>query len=256
MENEAEELMLYLTRRILLAICLTVLSAVPFVAAQEKPPILRPNQPVTFSLEPGSKKSFALQMKEDDFAEITWLAKEGVILSFDIDDSKGKMHKNVSSDDWDGESVLFVAPREDEYTLSVKFDTSSETKERQSISIELDNRFKLPVGSKQKDIRIINGYSVRIMATPDNNIVLIGRNGRLKYVMKSDGGSDYVGFSFADRLIPGVKVEEKRQAALVSSTLDKTGDGIPDVMIDHFSEGAHCCFRSYFINFGGTSRIG
>ncbi len=44
--------------------------------------MLKPNQPFTFSLSPDEVKSFSLIMKEDDFAEVNWLANESLILSF------------------------------------------------------------------------------------------------------------------------------------------------------------------------------
>lgn len=82
--------MRYRTRTILLAVCLTVSSVVLRGVAQERPPQLRPNQPVTFSLSPDEAKLFTLQMKRDGFAEITWLANDNLILVFRVLDSSGK----------------------------------------------------------------------------------------------------------------------------------------------------------------------
>ncbi len=245
-------------RSILLLICLTVLFA-SFVGAQEKPSSLKPNQPLTFSLTPNEEKSFDLQMKEDGFAEISWLANDSLILSFDVYDSakKNLLSANSSED----ESVLFVAPKDGNYTLVVKYDKSSEITKRQNISLEYNNKFKLPLRTKQKDVRKINGYDVKIMFAPgtetegDANIVLIEKNGQLKKVFKSGGGNDYVGFSFADNLTGAVSAESRKNAMLIKTTLDKTGDGIPDVMIDYFSGGAHCCFKNYFINLGDTVEL-
>ena len=42
---------------------------------------------------------------------------------------------------------------------------------------------------------------------------------------------------------------------MIKATLDKTGDGIPDIMINFFSGGAHCCFETYFINLGETAEM-
>lgn len=120
----------YLIRTILLAVCL---SAVPYVVAQERP-LLRPNQPVTFSLSPNETKSFTLQLKKDGIADITWLANDSLILTFGILDSSGKALE--VGDSTDNDSALFIAPKDGEYTFAIQFDKSSEVKELQNVSLE------------------------------------------------------------------------------------------------------------------------
>lgn len=251
--------MRYLTRTILLSVCLAVFSFVPFVAAQNKAPLLNPNRPVTFSLSPDEEKSFTLQLKKDGIADITWLANDSLILAFGILNSSGKALEVGDSSDSD--SALFIAPDDGEYTFVIKFDKSSEIKEAQNVSLEYRNTFKLPIRSKQKDFRQINGYDVKIISAPTaddetgESIVVIEKAGRIKKVIRAGGGADYIGFSFPDTLI-GVKSSQgKRNAALIRNLLDKTGDGIPDVMIDYFSGGAHCCFSTYFINLGESVEL-
>ncbi|MCA1625106.1 MAG: hypothetical protein LC768_04650 [Acidobacteria bacterium] len=194
-------------------------------------------------------------MKEDGFAEISWLANDSLILSFDVYDSAKKNLLNANSSE--DESVLFVAPKDGIYTLVVRYDKSSEITERQNISLEYSNKFKLPAGTKQKDVRKINGYDVKIMTTPEtetesgDSIVLIEKNGRLKKILKSGAGG-VAGFSFGDDITKAYSAKAKRVIPLIKNTVDKTGDGVPDVMIDYYSGGAHCCFETYFINLGET----
>lgn len=248
--------MTYLSRSILFLFCLMCLF-VCFVGAQEKQLSLKPNQPVTFSLSPNEEKSFSLTMKEDDFAEINWLANESLILSFNISDSDKKIWQEANS--IDNESVLFVAPKSGEYTLVVKFKKDSELTERQNISLDYNNKFKLPVGAKLKDLRKINGYDIRIFLVNkkdegEDSIVLIEKIGKLKKILKS-GSVGGTGFYFPDNMAEAFSTKAKQVIPLIKSTLDKTGDGIPDVMIDYHSGGTHCCSETYFINLGETVEI-
>ena len=179
-----------ISRSILLLICLTVLYA-SFVGAQEKKPFLMTNQPFTFSLSPNETKSFNFTMKEDDFAEINWLVNENLIISFNIYDETGK--KWLEANSIYDESVLFIAPKDGEFTLIVKFEPTSEISERQNISLEYNDKFKLPISSKLKDTRKINGYDVKILSVKDteegeDSVVLIEKNGKLKKILKQGAG--------------------------------------------------------------------
>lgn len=85
------------------------------------------------------------------------------------------------------------------------------------------------------------------------SVVLIEKNRQLKRVLVSSGG-DPKGFSFPypDRISKPDPFASRREILLINSTPDKTGDGIPDVMIRYFFGGAHCCMEMYFINLGET----
>jgi len=161
---------------------------------------------------------------------------------------------------WSDDSIWFVAQTDGDFVFVIKFvkDQDSEVSGTQRISLQYNNKFKLPVGTKQEDIRKINGYDIRIMRTPGNydeskSIVLIERNRQLKRILKSSGG-DPKGFSFPypDHITKTDRADSRREISLIKNTPDKTGDGIPDVMIQYFSGGAHCCFEMYFINLGET----
>ncbi len=241
--------MQHIQRSILLLICLTVLFA-SFVGAQEKISVFNPNRTVTVSLSKSEKKLFGLVMKENDFAEINWLSNESLSLTFSIYDSSNKIWLEANSAD--DESIVFVAPKDGEYTLSVKFDASSEVSGTQNITLQYNNKFKLPTGTKLKDVRKINGYDVKIMSAPEveyggeDSFVLINKGAILKKVLKAGSGR----FSFPDDIREAYSAQAKKAISLVKNTPDKTGDGISDIMINHFSGGAHCCFATHFINLG------
>lgn len=197
-------------------------------------------------------------MKQDDFAEISWRANDNVGLRFSVTSSEGK---EISSGHSTGnDSMMFVATKDGEYSIRIQFDKSSEAKGSQNISLQYQNTFKLPAGAKQKDIRKINGYDVRIMNTPEPkdafgySYVLVEKNGRLKNVLRSAGGG-VMGFSFADDVRNAYTPKARRGTTLLKAVRDATGDGVPDVMVNYYSGGAHCCFESYFINLGDTAEI-
>jgi hypothetical protein len=46
----------------------------------------------------------------------------------------------------------------------------------------------------------------------------------------------------------------KRSSMLMRTTPDKTGDGTPDVAVEYYTGGAHCCFQITFFELGDTVR--
>jgi hypothetical protein len=210
--------------------------------------LLKPNQLTTFSLEPKSEKLFVLQMKKGDFAGIEALMREELNLSLQIYDSS-KSELLQFSDDSDG-SVWFAAPNDGEFVLVAKLGDYQypEITAAERISLQYRNVFKLPAKTKVKGIRKINGFEIKIMTTPDSpdgplgdSILIISKNGQMGYIKKRFG-TGYSGFSFDDDPI-------------TKATIDKTGNGIPDILIDYFSGGAHCCFHSYFFDLGDRVKL-
>lgn len=213
---------------------------------------LFPEKPITITLSPGEARSFSLEMKADEYAEITWLVKDNLSLSFGFLDSSGKAVSVGDSSEED--VVVFIAPKTGKYVFVIRCNESEEVVGPQRVSLEYSNKFKLPKGSKQKDIRKINGFDVRIMYAPDagldygDNIVLFEKSGILKGILRKSG----MGFSFPDNPLEAKTLSAKKQVNLIRNTSDKTGDGIPDVMIEYYSGGAHCCYSTYFFNLGDS----
>ena len=219
----------------------------------EQPQLLKPVQPVTFSLTPGNGKVFALRLTENDIVDVSWLVSDELILHSGILDPSGKPLAIGGDDD----ALLFTAPSSGEYTLVLKYDEGSEVKDRQNITVQYAVGFTLPNGSKQKALRRINGYDIRIYTTPEVgdesglSIVVFEKDGLKKKILRSFGQGS-VGYSFADDVFVSAFKSAKEASALIRNTLDKTGDGIPDVMIDYYSGGSHCCFTTFFFNLGRT----
>jgi hypothetical protein len=245
--------MLYKARAILLLICLTVLLSASFVAAQDKGIDLKPNQSLTFSLAPNDEKSFTLKMKQFDFAEFSWLANDTV--SFSILLTNPRDEDFIEQVGFEQDSVAFVASEDGEYTINFKISNASEVKEPQKVTLEYKNVFKLPARSAVSSFRKINGFDVKIVKTPQTkyqnakSIALFEKNGRLQKIIKSDGG-DIGGFYFADDISRAYSAIDKKSINLIKITPDKTGDGTPDVMIKHYSGGAHCCSTALFFELG------
>ncbi len=254
--------MRYIQRSMHVLICLTVLFA-SFVGAQEKS-ILVLNNLKTFSISPDEEKIFTLKMKKGDFAELQWLANEEMSLSFKIYDSTRKNLLEQASVDED--SIWFVAPKDDDFLVVCKFEKSENLAQAQTISLQYKNKFKLTAGTKLSGARKINGFDVRIMTTPalsngqemiggQNSVVLFEKGGQLQKVMKAFGDGSIAGFYFADDITRTYSKEDKQSVLLLKNTLDKTGNGIPDVMINYYSGGAHCCAENFFIDLGDWANL-
>lgn len=236
-------------KQILSLISITLFLVV-YTTAQD-PQVLLPEKPITITLSPGESRSFSLEMKADEYAEIEWLAKEDLSLSFGFLDSSGKA---VCVGDSEDDVVVFIAPKAGRYVFVIRYNESEEVAGPQRVSLAYSNKFKLPEGSKQKDIRKINGFDIRIINAPNtdqdygDNIVLFEKGGILKGILRKGG----MGFSFPDNPLEAKTLSAKKQVNLIRKTADKTGDGIPDVMIEYYSGGAHCCYSTYFFNLGDS----
>jgi hypothetical protein len=227
---------------------------VSFTYAQETQTVLKPNQLITYSLAPRQEKLFVLQMKKGNFAEIQSLAREGLKLSLEVYDSARKERLEESESDG---FIWFVAPKDGDFLLVTKLgeDQYPKISGAEKISLQYTNKLVLPRGTKLKGVRKVNGFDIKIMATPKSlesdrgSILLIEKNGQLQKAMKGD---DYSGFSFVDEKYSNYSAKEIQ---LIRTIPDKTGNGIPDIMIDYFSGGAHCCFETYFFDLGDTVKL-
>ncbi|MCC7308108.1 MAG: hypothetical protein IT173_11120 [Acidobacteria bacterium] len=218
---------------------------------------LSPGKPIAISLSPGDGRSFRLAMKAGDYAEVKLVSDEDQNASYAFLDEAGKVLSY--GDTASTNSAVFIAPKGGDYFFIVKIDKSEDDKaDARKITLEYSNKFALPKGSKQKVVSTINGFKVRIMFVPGedpeygDNVVLFEKGGALKGILRSDGNPGFTGFSFPDDPANAENAAQRKQGALIRGTADKTGDGIPDAMIDYYSGGAHCCFSTYFVNMGST----
>ncbi|MGD9560762.1 MAG: hypothetical protein AB7F88_00970 [Pyrinomonadaceae bacterium] len=226
------------------------------VLAAQTAESLSPGKPVAISLSPGDARSFALSMKTGDYAEIKLLADENPEVSFGFIDAAGKAL--VTGNSVSANAAVFIAPKDGTYTFVVGIETSPEATGPRKLRLEYSNKFALPEGSKEKASRKINGFDVRIMFVPGedreygDNVAVFEKNGVLKGILRKDGNAGFTGFSFSGDPANAENAAQRKQGALIRKTADKTGDGIPDAMIDYYSGGAHCCFSTYFVNLGNT----
>ncbi len=226
------------------------------VTAAQSIESLSPGKPVAISLSPGEARSFGLEMKAGDYAEIKFKADDNPEVAFGFLDASGKAL--VTGNSASSNAAVFIAPKDGKYTFLVKYEPSPDASGPRKMTLEYSNKFVLPKGSKQKAVSTINGFKVRIMFVPGedpewgDNVVLFEKRGALKGILRNDGNAGFTGFSFPDDPANAETPEQKKQGALLRKTADKTGDGIPDAMIDYYSGGAHCCFSTYFVNLGNT----
>ena len=243
-----------MNRRLTLASLMFALGVTLVAFAQNQASTaLSPNEPITFVLAPAGERTFEIYLKKDDVAEISWLANEELELSFALYDPSGK--NIIDEDSAMTDSLPFVAPAEGKYLLTIKMaDNSSGADAGQKITLKYSNRLSLPTRTTKNDIRRINGYEVRILESAGDNAqsyLLIEKNGRFKKIYKSDG-SLAAGFYFGDDLSHTYSASDRASALLIKNTLDKTGDGNPDVQVGYYTGGAHCCFITLFFELGDS----
>ncbi len=96
-----------------------------------------------------------------------------------------------------------------------------------------------------QDKQSFGNYEVKIFRNMDSGdgLLKIIRNG--KVIFSKEGVSYRVGLIYKD--IP----EDK----LVKMGNDITGDGQPNLVVSHWSGGAHCCFSYYVFNIGKNFKL-
>jgi hypothetical protein len=211
---------------------------------------LEANQPVTFALSPGTRKSFSLSFKEDDFAEFV-CKNESAILKFALLDPSGK--DLLRDSPYPEDSISIVAPKTGLYRLVIGREKSEGETGEKKITLEYHDKLKLPVKLDQDDKRTLNGYEVRLVKSVDEEkaYLLIKKNGRLKTAIAGTG-AQAGGFTFKDDSRDAESPADKSSALLFKNTPDKTGDGVPDIAVEYYSGGAHCCFSTLFFELGPT----
>lgn len=212
----------------------------------------------SFSMSGGEEKTFVVNLKKDGFIEFNWLANDDLDLRFEFLDSAGS---DLLKEIYVIDSIMAVAPADGVYRLVLHLGENDSAQEKkivseQKISLQCSEVFKLPPRSILNSFRKINGYDVKIWDTQKDDgysYLLIEKLGRLKAILKGENFGA-AGFYFADDIARTYTPAEKRSANLMKTTVDKTGDGTPDVAVGYFSGGAHCCFDLHFYEFGDTVR--
>lgn len=226
-----------------------VLAAVAF--GQEADPLLAPGTKFSFTVAPDEAATFSVDLTTDGFAQFAWTAGDDSSFLYEITDSAGKsLQKGDSS--W-VKAAYFVAPIAGVYSIRFYIDQKAEDKKTQSGTLTYGNDFTIPQGGKVKASRKLAGYDVQLVDvadtedTPGDSFVVIRKGSVLKNILHTDFSSPIMGYSFAGAVEKNAPAAERRTAALINNTPDKTGDGNPDVMLEYYSGGAHCCTTYYFI---------
>ncbi|KXK01465.1 MAG: hypothetical protein UZ17_ACD001001689 [Acidobacteria bacterium OLB17] len=206
----------------------------------------------TFTVEGDNVQRFSVELAEGAFAQFSWVAATDADgLQYEITGVGGeKIQKDDAS--W-AKSAYFVAPKAGIYSIAFSFDPKAEKKEAKALTLSYGDTFTSPKRAQVKASRKVAGYDVQILLVPDTetepgeSFVTVTKGGKLKNILHDDIGSPIMGYSFAGTADKDAVPVEKKAAALINNTLDKTGDGDPDVMIEFYSGGAHCCTTYYFI---------
>lgn len=214
---------------------------------------LKPNAPVKFRLQPGETKDFNLSMQKDDFAEISIKSQDGFEPAYSIVSPSGRDVTNMGI--VFENSFPFIALESGEYKINIEYKKSEDSSSTKDFSIVYKNKFTQPKGASLTDSRKINGYDAKIYEEKKefgNAYLVIEKAGKLKYILK--GSSFATGLHFPSNISQDASAEEKRSANLFRTTADKTGDGTPDMAVEYYSGGAHCCFSMYFFELGNEVR--
>ena len=233
------------------ATLILMILAAAFAFAQSN---IKPNQTVSFSLKPEESKIFLLNLKKDDYAESVIGGTDEAYVEFTITAPSGI--KITDSEPSSPDSFPFVALESGEYQVKITRGKEEGEAAAHTFNFKYGDKFVLPANSKVKDSRKINGYDTKIYedrAEDGNTYLLIEKSGKLKYVAKS--GKTIGGFSFPDAGITDADKVTKTSASLFRATADKTGDGAPDLAVENYSGGAHCCFSTYFFELGDDFKV-
>lgn len=208
---------------------------------------LRPMESKRFSLPKDGVKEFNLQLKKGAYVELGWeeTSHEGYWPVLSLVSPSGKELLET-------ESASLIVPVEGSYRVIVTLKGEKEARPNvpQPLSLLYKNVFRIPANTVVRDARKVNGYDIKILVPKNTDeggesILLIERAGKPEAIVKGESFGS-LGFNFADKSGEGSAASAK----LFASTSDKTGDGTPDVAIEYYSGGAHCCFSMHFFELG------
>lgn len=199
---------------------------------------MTPNTPVKISLSTGESKEFTFKGKQGDFWQLNetrdWPVYPDVALF--APDGRELLAE------YDGYLRALILPADGNYRLRftlTKTDSEETKPGPHELTVGYTDIFALARGSARVSSRNVGGYSVEIWLSKDEYVTTlkISKGGDIEAVLI---GESSVPFQFADIAADGKSRAEMR-AAQLWRTPDKTGDGTPDVAIQFYSGGAHCC---------------
>lgn len=216
---------------------------------------LKPDAPERAALVPNQQKEFIFNARAGQLCDIRTNLKDYFTLEMMLigPDAKPVIERSDAS-----AGYVFIAPAGGTYRFSLKL-ADLETKEtaEKQFTVTYSNRLALPKTAVTTAARRIGGYDVRIVEDPKeegDSYLLIKKAGEIKGIMRR-GKQMTGGIFFSDD--PGQEYDDasqKRANLLYRSTPDRTGDGIPDISVEYYSGGAHCCYDITFFELGDKVR--
>jgi hypothetical protein len=212
---------------------------------------LKPDTPVNFLLQPKQSREFAVALKSGDICDVHVKADERFYLEMDLRDPFGRQMLK-GGDALQG--YLFIADTAGTYKIIIQGNADPEhSSVAASASIVFSNKLNLPKNAKTAATRVINGYNARIVDEAGDqgmSYFTVQKAGKTIAVMRAEKEMTG-GFYFSD---DPSQFTPRPSVALMRSTLDKTGDGTPDIAVEYYTGGAHCCFQITFFELGKTVR--
>lgn len=219
---------------------------------------LKADSPVKFHIEGRKSHEFLMDLRSDDVCNIaTDAANDMPILMAIYLPSGEEFAKEVDPHD----GYVFVADMPGTYRIS--FDVIKELSDDdiaksdgKEIIVRYSNKFSLPAGAKTASVRTVNGYQAKIANESRDDgktFLVIQKAGKLKALMRAEKEITG-GFYFSDDASQLDGANAKQSAALMRTTPDKTGNGTPDIAVEYYSGGAHCCFEITFFELGQSVR--
>ena len=218
---------------------------------------LRPDVGIQVTLAPNQERSLTFDAAADQYCEISSNATDEQPLTMSVIDPAGAdLIKNVSGTD----GMVFIAPSSGKYRVVLKVDVPdaemAKTYGEKKFNIQYTNKLQLPKDAKTISTRVINGYQAKIVngsADDGKTYFLVQKGGKTKAIMRAEKEVGQ-GFYFSDDQDALEGGMPQQSVALMRATSDKTGDGTPDVAVEYYSGGAHCCFETTFFELGDRVR--
>jgi hypothetical protein len=213
---------------------------------------LERDTPLQLSLRPKDTAGLSMNLTAGEVLDLRIKGSEAMFLELDLSDPSGKQLVK-GSDALRG--ILMIPEITGRYELVVRnTDTQPENlSTATAFTISYSNKLNLPKNAKTTATRVINGYTARTIdevGDDASTYLTIQKAGKIVGVMRAEKEMTG-GFYFSD---DPTKFTPKASVALIRSTPDKTGDGTPDIAVEYYSGGAHCCFDITFFELGSRVR--
>jgi hypothetical protein len=202
---------------------------------------LKPNVIKRIELAVNETKTYLIEGRKGGYFELLGTDDFTNPVSVALLDKKG-------IDIFDGLDEIFIPtalfPEDGTYRLQISISKYQYEEippgKKVAVSFGYKDSFEIPKGSKLNKSKKLGEYDLKIWtATELSTTIFEMRRGReLKAVLigTSPAAFQIVGDASLWREL---SASERRS---ISRITDKTGDGVPDVILEFFSGGAHCCF--------------